>query len=104
MFGTSLPATRGWDLRHADTIAAVAISPDGHWIATASHDKTAAIWDVATGRQRQRLEHGNLVLAVAISPSSEWLATGSSDKTGRIWDAETGREAAGLSIKDLSAT
>ena len=39
------PATpAGW--------TAVAIAPDGTWLATASNDRTVRIWDAATGQQR----------------------------------------------------
>ena len=32
---------------HADAIAAVAVSADGHWLATGSYDGTARLWDLS---------------------------------------------------------
>jgi WD40 repeat protein len=74
---------------HTEEVGAVAISPDGTWLATASRDGTVRIWDRASA------EHGNAPRrpgdnrAVAISPDSSWLATGGLDKTVRIWDRAT---------------
>jgi WD40 repeat protein len=78
----------------------VAISPDGTWLATASNDKTARIWDAQTGQELSRLQHQDWVRSVVISPDGTWLATASIDKTARIWDALTGREQARLELQD----
>ncbi len=31
---------------HEDSITALAISPDGHWLATGSYDSTARLWNL----------------------------------------------------------
>ena len=73
---------------HASWVIAVAISPDGTWLATASRDATARIW-AADGRLQAVLTgHVNQVNAVAISPDGTWLATASFDSTARIWAAD----------------
>jgi hypothetical protein len=77
-------------LQYQGTVKAIAISPDGQWLATASDDHTARIWDAATGRERHRLKHQGSVFAVAISPDGKSLATASHDHTARIWDTSTG--------------
>jgi WD40 repeat protein len=72
---------------------AVAIAPDGTWLASCggSHDRTARIWDAATGQHRATLTgHASRVTAVAIAPDSSWLATTSDDQTALIWDPATG--------------
>ena len=40
---------------HADEVRAVAVAPDGSWLATGGDDGTVRIWDVATGQQRAAL-------------------------------------------------
>jgi WD40 repeat protein len=77
---------------HSDGVTAVAIAPDGTWLATASSDQTVRIWDFATGQQRATLTgHSGGVTAVAIAPDGTWLATASSDQTVRIWNPATRR-------------
>jgi eukaryotic-like serine/threonine-protein kinase len=76
--------------------AAVAISPNGQRIATASSDpddKTAIVWDAVTGRELLRLKgHTDPITFLAFSPDNERIATASKDKTAKVWDAATGRE------------
>ena len=56
-------------------------------------DKTARIWDAATGRQLLLLSgHTDQVLSAAFSPDGRQIVTASVDKTARIWDAATGRQ------------
>ncbi|HEV8649163.1 MAG TPA: hypothetical protein VG276_07090 [Actinomycetes bacterium] len=72
-------------LVHAANVNAVAFSPDGRRLTTASDDRTARIWDAATGQERTRVVHGGAVLGVAFSPDGRWLATASGDGTAVLW-------------------
>jgi hypothetical protein len=73
---------------HQRPVRAVAISPDGTWLATGGDDGTARIW-AADGTPRATLTgHQRPVRAVAISPDGTWLATASRDGTARIWAAD----------------
>jgi Tol biopolymer transport system component len=75
---------------HYGPVETVAISPDGRWLATGSHDNTARLWDLKaedpTKTARVLSGHQGLVWAVAISPDGRWVATGSDDKTAHLWD------------------
>ncbi|HNU39287.1 MAG TPA: WD40 repeat domain-containing protein [Methanothrix sp.] len=80
------------ELQHNSSVNAVAFSPDGRKVATASYDNTARLWDVETGKQIQRLEHDGSVYGVAFSPDGKKLATASSDSSARLWDVRTGKQ------------
>ncbi len=84
---------RGWvEMKQGDEVNAVAFSPDGRYLATASAEGTVALWQVSTGTMLKTLVgHKAAVLSVAFSPDGRYLATGSDDRTAALWDARTGR-------------
>jgi WD40 repeat protein len=67
----------------------VALSPDGRWLATASRDKTARIWDTATGKMLSGLTHNTPVCAVAFNSDGDRLATASRTSV-QIWALREG--------------
>jgi WD40 repeat protein len=82
---------------HTDFVNFIAYSPDGTRIVTASKDKTARIWDAATGAPLAVLNgHSDAVWFAAYSPDGTRIVTASKDKTVRIWDAHTDAQLAVL--------
>jgi hypothetical protein len=70
----------------------VFFSPDSKWIATASVDGTARVWDAAAGKPRTCLAGGDgeLVLAVP-GPDGRRLVTQAEQNIARLWEIESGR-------------
>ncbi len=79
-------------VKHKGEVADVAFGPQGRYLATASWDHTAAVWDIPDGHQLVRVHHDGIVNAVAMSPDGGYFATASDDKTAAIWEVKTGRE------------
>jgi eukaryotic-like serine/threonine-protein kinase len=82
---------------------AVAVSPDGRWLATAAITSTVAadadqvsVWDMATGRLDRTLPGGvGWVEVLAFSPDGSWLVVGG-DNGMTVYESATGRVVAGF--------
>jgi len=73
---------------HSDYVSAVAWSPDGKRIASASGDHTVQVWDATNGGHVYTYRgHASDVLTVAWSPDGKYLASGSLDTTVQVWNA-----------------
>jgi WD40 repeat protein len=69
---------------HASEVYSVAFSPDGRTILTGSHDKTARLWEAATGLPAgEPMNHSDEVWSMAFSPDGRTTLTGGLDKAAR---------------------
>lgn len=86
---------------HTDGVTAVGVDAAGRFAVTASTDKTARVWELATGRLLRVLRppidagYGGALLAVAISPDGRTVAAGgwTRERAHSIYffDRESGR-------------
>jgi WD40 repeat protein/DNA-binding SARP family transcriptional activator len=88
------------------SVFAVAISPDGRWVAAGYRASgNVAIWDTRSRALRALVPtgHGD-VYHVAFSPDGSRLATAGADGNERIWDLSTARPILRLTIRTASGT
>lgn len=82
-------------------LTALAISPDGRYLVTATEDRNLHLWNL--DRQRlgnnwgnisflQRQRHSGPILALSFSPQGAYIASASEDHTIRLWDRHQGRQ------------
>jgi WD40 repeat protein len=65
----------------------VAFGPDGRLVVTGSEDRTARLWDTATGEPvGEPLTHQGAVQATAFSPDGATVLTAGRDRKARLWD------------------
>ncbi len=82
---------------HSFRVTPVSFSPDGKYIVTGSEDKTAKLWEVATGHEIRTFSgHTSSVNSVGFSPEGKYIVTGSGDtggdRTAKLWEVATGQE------------
>jgi hypothetical protein len=73
---------------HRDEVKSVSFSPDGQYLATASDDNIARLWDLQGNKLMEFKGHHDKVRSVNFSPDGQYLATASDDGTARVWDSQ----------------
>lgn len=74
---------------HTARVNELAWAPDGTRLATRSDDRTAKVWEAASGRLLATLTgHSGVVNGLAWAPDGTRLATASADRTAKIWVEE----------------
>jgi WD40 repeat protein len=74
---------------HSDRVTSASFSRDGTLLVTASRDREARIWDVATGSSLVLQGHFGPVRDARFSPDARWVVTAGPGRAG-LWDARTG--------------
>ncbi|MCC3773684.1 helix-turn-helix domain-containing protein [Streptomyces sp. UNOB3_S3] len=82
---------------HTGRASAVAFSPDGRTLATASGDHSVKLWDASTREVLATLSgHTDHVEGLAFAPDGRTLATASFDGSVKLWDVAARRPVATL--------
>jgi mono/diheme cytochrome c family protein len=89
-----LPALEG----HSDVVYCVDVSPDGQRLATASHDRSILVWQVAALKggakptpEKTLTIHSDAVFRARFLPDGRRLVSASNDRTLRVMSLETGK-------------
>lgn len=86
-------------LGHDQYLTALALSPDGKYLASGSADLSLRLWVVAEGRVRTMFRgHGRQVNSAAFSPKGEYLASAAGNGEVKIWDVGVVSEKTSLKV------
>src|SRR5260370_370336 len=99
-FGMRPRASWSFSFDHGDGVNTATFSPGGARIRTASLDKTAKLWDAASGKPIASFVHEANVYHVAFSPDGARILTASADNTAKLWDATSGKLIASFDHQD----
>ena len=87
---------------HSMAVLAIAISPDGKYLASAGYDQTIILWRLADySRQREYRGHQDLIQALTFTPDGRHIVSGSNDSTVRVWKVGDDSSMALLSSQDM---
>lgn len=76
---------------HTDEVLSVAMTQDGVSLLTSSRDRTAKLWEVATGDCTATFAgHRDVVSSAKFSADGAYILTASNDTTSRLWCSKTG--------------
>jgi cytochrome c len=85
------PPAAGALIGHGGAVTAIAMTPDGKRVLSASFDYSLILWDMAGSEKLRTLSgHEAPVAALAMFPDGRHAVSGSDDRTIGYWDLETG--------------
>jgi WD40 repeat protein len=94
---------RGQLTNHTWWVRALAFTPDGRLLASASADRTIRIWNVADQAElRCFRRHQDQVTTLAFLPDGKTLVSGGADGTVRFWAVTTTNRTSGPTILAIS--
>ena len=77
---------------HTQPITRVVMSPNEHWVLSASWDHTVKVWNWATGQERLTFTgHTRKVAGVTVSADGRWVLSCSFDHTLKVWQLADGQ-------------
>ncbi len=83
-----------------ESIASMALSPDGNYLAVGSFSGQLRVWNVADGKPLMTVRgHSRMAWALAFSPDSRILASGGYDRSVKLW--AVGGEGSGRCLRIL---
>lgn len=78
----------------AESLLQPTFSPDGRWLATASQESSATLWDTTTGKRFHRLTgHSSNVHSILFHPDGQRVLTLCQHGIARMWWISSGKEA-----------
>ena len=84
---------RSRTVKSDDDVLAVALSPDGHLLATGGKDKLISLWEPNSGRLLRRLSgHAKDIRMLTFVAGGRRLVSVSDDKQGILWDTKNGTQ------------
>ncbi len=101
LWGRPTPSGQKRAEGHTNVVSALAVSPDGLWLYSASLDHTLCVWEIASGRLAKLLKEASAqvnsgVRAMALSPEGTLLAAAleepGKDSLVHLWDLTTGQK------------
>jgi hypothetical protein len=76
-----------------EPLYSLALSPDGHILASDSLNGVIYLWDTADGKELHQLKgHTGFIYYVLFSPDGRYLVSSGGDNTTRLWNVASGQE------------
>jgi WD40 repeat protein len=76
------------ELRHSAAVVAVDVTGDGRFVVTGSWDRSARVWEAATGALLARYWTPSLVTSVDFAPNGRSIAVAGFDSAVRLYPCQ----------------